>query len=182
MASVEIEDNINAAKTIIDIDSGSDSDSSDEDGPVPMEVEDWVRNTEASRASLQYFDLGTNRWKNQGEELSDGFFAELKAVASNVNANGHEMDGDEIIEDGMGVPEIYRHDDTGNLPSGGPETDTDAMTESGLAVRSRNSPKDFENLHELCADVLHMHGHETSNSELTANEMESEYQFCWTGM
>ena len=93
MASVEIEDNINAAKTIIDIDSGSDSDSSDEDGPVPMEVEDWVRNTEASRASLQYFDLGTNRWKNQGEELSDGFFAELKAVASNVNANGQRSIG-----------------------------------------------------------------------------------------
>ena len=158
MASVEIEDNINAAKTIIEIDSGSDLDSSDEDRPVPMEVEDWVRNPKASGASLQHFDLGTNRWKNLGEELSDGFCAELRAMAS-----------------------IYRQDDSGNIPSDGPETDTAAMTQSDLAVRSRDSPKEFENLHELCADVLHMHGDQASNSELAANE-EIEYQFCWTGM
>ena len=182
MASVEIEDNINAAKEIIEIDSGSDSDSNDEDDPIPVEVEDWIRSTQASQASLQYFDLESNKWTTQGEELSDDFFAELRDMACNVNIKSPEMDGDKTNEDSMAVPQTRRQDESGNLPSNGAEMDTDVMTGSGLAVRSRDSPKEFEDLHELCADVLHMHRDEASNPVLAAKEMMINYEFCWTGM
>ena len=182
MASVEIEDNINAAKEIIDIDSGSDSYSNDENDPIPVEVEDWIRSTQASQASLQYFDLERNKWTIQEEELSDDFFAELRDMACNVNTKSPEMDGDRVNEDSMAVPQTRRQDESGNLPSDGAEMDTDVMTESGLAVRSRDSPKELEDLHELCADVLHMHRDEASSPELAAKKMVINYEFGWTGM
>ncbi|KAL9069090.1 MAG: hypothetical protein Q9161_005737 [Pseudevernia consocians] len=182
MASVEIEDNINAAKEIIDIDSGSDSYSNDENDPIPVEVEDWIRSTQASQASLQYFDLERNKWTIQEEELSDDFFAELRDMACNVNTKSPEMDGDRVNEDSMAVPQTRRQDESGNLPSDGAEMDTDVMTESGLAVRLRDSPKELEDLHELCADVLHMHRDEASSPELAAKKMVINYEFGWTGM
>lgn len=186
LASLGIEDSIRVAPEIIEIqdESGSDSDSSssDENGPSSVEVKDWVRKLQANQASLKHFDPDIGKWTTQEEDLNDDFLAELGYMAHNDNANGPEMDGDKMGEDTMGVTGPDRQDEAGNMVSNGPEIDTDAVIEAGLAVLSRNPPEEFENLHQLCADVMDMHRDETSKSELATNEVEMDYGFCWTGM
>lgn len=176
-------DNITSARNIIEIEDSSgaesDSDSTEEDGPIPLRVDDWVRNTVANQASLQFFDFETSRWTTKEDDLSDTFMSELRDMAGNVNA------GDKVFEDTLGVPETNRQDEASNLALlalDNPEKDTENMVEVGLAVHSRDPPEEFENVDELCADVMHMHGDEVMNSELAANKMEMEYEFCWTGM
>lgn len=173
-------DNITSARNIIEIEDSSgaesDSDSTEEDGPIPLRVDHWVRNTVTNQASLQFFDCETSRWTTKENDLSDAFMSELRGMAGNVNA------GDNVFEDTLGVPETIRQDEASNLAFDNPEKDTDNVVEGGLAVPSRDPPDEFENVDELCADVMHMHGNEVMNSELAANKMEMEYEFCWTGM
>ena len=159
--------NTMSARDIIEIidDSESDLNSSDGDDDFPVGVEEWIRNTEASQASMQYFDSEKNKWTTKDNELSDEFFTELRNMAYNEDANGPDMNVDRLIEDTV---------------SNGQQRDTDAGIEGAVAAFSRDPPKEFENLHELLSDVLRMHG-EASNSELGANK-DTEYEFTWTGM
>ena len=164
--------NVTSAREIIEIEDSSevesDSNSSEKDEPTPSRVDDWVRNTVVNQASLQFFDFETSRWTTKEDDLSDTFMAELRDMAVNVNA---------------GVPETNRQDEASNLAIDNPEKGgTDNVAEGDLAVLSRDPPEEFENVDELCADVMHMHGDQVMKSELVANKMEIEYEFGWTGM
>lgn len=154
-----------SAKEIIQIDdSSSDSESSDQEGRTLLEVKNWVQETQAAAQSLQHFDLDTRRWMIQEEDLSEDFLAELKDMADAVNVNSPGIDGDEMID---------------NMVANGDEMDIDTVIEGGLSVPSSDSPKDLENIHQLCKDLLGMHG-EANSSRLAAKEL--EYDFSWTGM
>lgn len=185
LASLQIEDKMKSFREIIEIEdeSGDESDSS-EDGATQMEIEDWVRKTKASQASLQHFDLETSKWTTREEDLTDRFIAELGYVARNVNSSGPEMDGDTMAEDTMGWPESNFPDVGSNLPADGPELDNTGNTviEEVPPVPSRSHPEQFENVDELCADVMHMHGDDASGSGSVAKGMEIDYEFSWTGM
>ena len=154
-----------SANEVIQIDdSSSDSESSDQEGRTLLEVESLVQNTQAATQSLQHFDLDTRQWMTQEEDLSSDFLAELKDLADAVNVNSPRIDGDEIID---------------NVVANGHEMDIDMVIEGGLGVPSSDSPKDLENIHQLCKDLLAMHG-ETNSSNPAAKEL--EYDFSWTGM
>ena len=158
LLSSEIEKYIRAARRTVVVveDSGSDSEliSGDEDTSIPVEIEDWVRETPTNQASLQY--------------SSEEFLAELRGMASPLDDNGPQMDGD-----GMGAQ---------HLSSSGPRIDPDASIDNGLAVPSNGYSRELENVDELCSDVLRMHRNEDDDSGSAAEEMEIDYEFGWTGM
>ena len=154
-----------SAKEIIQIDDSSfDSESSDQEDRTLLEVENWVQSTQAATQSLQHFDLETRKWMTQEEDLSDDFLAELKDMADAVNVNSPRIHGDKMID---------------IMVANGHEMDLDMVIEGGLGVPSSESPKDLENIHQLCKDLLGMHG-EANTSKLAGKEL--EYDFSWTGM
>ena len=175
---------MSAREIIVIEDSGSDSESGDEHA-IPAAIEDWVQKTQAATQSLKYFDLETSKWRTKEEDLSDNFLAELRDMVCSESSRGPEMDGDTMAEDAMGVPKSDCQNMASNLPSNGPVFDTtsNVVIKDVGAGPSRDHPKLSKNLlHELCADVLRMHGDEASNIELAANDMEIEYEYSWTGI
>lgn len=185
-AGLEIEDNI--IKSAREKNSGSDQatesdfNSSDEDGPIPVEVEDWVRNTQSNQPSLQYFDLEKSQWMSQEEDVSDDFLAELRDVVgnldNNLDGNGPEIDGDTLVENPEDVSRGGHEDRDmdGDPDFGGLEMDIDS------AVPGRNHLEEFEDVNELCADVMRMHGDEAVSSVQAGDIMDIDYKFSWTGM
>lgn len=166
-----------SAKEIVQIDDwSSDSDSSDQEGRTQLEVQNWVQNTQAATRSLQHFDLGTRKWTIQDEDLTDDFLAELKAMADTDNLR---TDGDRMIEDTIFVSETDRQDETGNVVFSGHEMDLYTVIEGGSGFSSSDSPKESENIHKLCLDLLGMHG-EADTPRVAVKD--AEYGYCWTGM
>ena len=170
-----------SGREVIEIhDSESDLSSSDDDDHIPMGLEDWIQNTVASQTSMHYFASDKNRWMTKEDDLDDDFFTELREMAALEDVNGLDSNADGMIEGIICVSETDGQDQADSLASNGQEMDTDAVVEGAFTTPLTESPKKCENLHELLADVLRMHG-EASNSELAVNR-EMEYGFCWTGM
>lgn len=174
--------NTMSARNIIEIidDSESDLDSSDADDHIPVGVEEWIRDTEASQSSMQYFDSERNKWTTKDNDLSDDFFQELRKMAENEDVNGPGTQADEMIEDTMYVSEAGRQDESSNMAFNGQHINTDAVIEGGVATSLNGLPREGQNLNELLADVLRMHG-EPRNSELDEDK-DTKYEYCWTGM
>lgn len=185
LASLQIEDNVKAVREIIEIedDSGDESDSS-QDVSIPVEVEDWLRDTQANQASLQYFDLENHEWTTRENDMADGFFTELEYMAHKSNSSSPELDDETMAENTMGWPESVFPKAASNLPSDGQEMDNTDNTVIGDVppLPSRSHPEQFENLDELCADVMHMHGDGASGSDSVAKGTKIDYEFGWTGM
>ncbi|CAD6589678.1 MAG: hypothetical protein ASARMPRED_004166 [Alectoria sarmentosa] len=181
-AGLEIEDNIiksaRKKKSVSDQATKSDSDSSDEDGPIPVEVEDWVRNAQSNQPSLQYFDLEKSQCMSHEEDVSEDFLAELRDVVGILDGNGSKIDGDALMENPEDVSRGGHEDrDRASDPDfGGLEMDIDS------AVPARNDLEEFEDVNELCADVMRMHGDEAVSSVQGGDIMDLDYKFSWTGM
>lgn len=177
-SSLEIEDNITAAKEIIEI--LDDSETDDEDGPVPMDIEDWIQGTQDPQSILQHYDLETGKWMTQGEEdLSEGFFAELRDIAS--KSDGYKSEIDRGIFTGTNVDlfgsTLQDRDMVDEPGFGGLGPEITSVIENPVAVPPRNNAEEFRNLNELCADVMHMHGVENVRPG-----QHIDYEFSWTGM
>lgn len=190
----DIENSIRPAREIIEIEdeSGSDQvtdsdfDSSDEDDATRPEVEDWIRNTISSQAPLQYFDVDTRRWMTQDEDVSDGFLAELKDIASALDSDGRKLEGKTLVENVTNIsPSESQGRDAagGDLGFGGPEMGVDQPIEDSVAsLPPRDHPKDIENLADLCADLMDMHGDKATRSVQAGHLRDIDYELAWTGM
>ena len=175
LATPEIENRIQMAKEIIEIEddseckqvsaSDSDSESSSEDVPIPAGVEDWVRNTQASQPSLQYYDLETSKWMSKDEDVSDQFLGELKDVG---NLDNNSPDNGNFAENDMDIARSTHHDRE--------------MENDPINVPADHHPKELMNLDELCADVMKMHRDEDITQVQETRNMEADYGFAWTGM
>ena len=159
---IEIEDDSECKQASA---SDSDSESSSEDVPIPAGVEDWVRNTQASQPSLQYYDLETSKWMSKDEDVSDQFLGELKDVG---NYDNNSPAHDSFAQNNMDIPQST-HEDR--------EMDNHPVT-----IPAGHHPQELMNLDELCADVMKMHRDEDITQVRETRNVEADYEFAWTGM
>ena len=192
MASLEIENSVQKGREIIEIEDDSRSDqaeysdscSSNEDDPNLMKIEEWIRNTKADQASLQYFDVETRRWMTKNEDLSDDFLMELRDIAGHLDSNDSKIEGDTLVENVLDISrsEDEDRDTGGDRGLGGLEMKIDSVIEDSLAVPASNHQRDFERLGELRADVMHLHGDGAISAVQVGHNMDIDYDFAWTGM
>lgn len=148
-----------------------------------MGVETEGQNARASQASLQFFDVQTNKWTTSEEPLSDAFFAELRDIAG-MDSNDSKIESDTFVESVLDVSRSEKEDRdmTGDKGFGGPDMDIDSVMEDPVAVPARDHQEEFGNLDELCADIMHMHGDKTISAVQAGHNMDIGYEFSWTGM
>ena len=157
-ASLEIGNEIEPAREVIYISDDSESDHiSDDDEIIPVNIENWIRNTQAKQASIQYFDAKSRTWTDHQKNLSDDLPTELRDAAGSA------------LQDG----------DMADMTDFGDAGESDSM--AGPVVIPARNHSQFRHLNELCADIMQMHG---NGGPLQAQEqqMDVDYEFCWTGM
>lgn len=189
LATLEIENQIKTAKEIIEIEDdsevnqASDSDS-DDDVSIPSRVGDWIRNTQANQQSLQYYDVETSKWMGKEEDVSDEFLGELTEVVGNLDNNSLKNDGGRFAELDMDFPRNAHEDrEMTDVPGfARSELDTDPVTQNAVAAPAANHPAELMNLDELCADVMRMHKCQDFNSVQENRNINTNYEFAWTGM
>ena len=192
LAGLEIENQIKTAKEIIEIEddsefnqaSDSDSESSSEDIPIFPRVEDWIRNTQASQSSLQYYDIETSKWMKKEEDVSDQFLGELRDVVGNLNNNSPKNDRGHFAEKDTEIPRNAHEDrEMTSVPGfGRSELDIDPVTQTAVPVPAGIHLKELMNLDELCADVMKMHKDEDFTKVQERCNVDTNYEFAWTGM
>ena len=192
LATPEIENQIKTAKEIIGIEddselsqaSDSNSESSTEDVPILPRVEDWIRNTQANQPSLQYYDIETSKWMKKEEDVSDEFLGELRDVAGSLDNNSPKNDRGHFAEKDMEIPRNAHEDrEMTSVPSFGRlELEIDPGTESTVTMTAGNHPKELMNLDELCADLMKMHKDEDFTRVQERRNVDTNYEFAWTGM
>ena len=172
-------------KEIIHIPDDSESgQTSDDDEIIPMDIENWIRTTQANQASVQYFDPESKTWTHRQRTLSDDFLTELRDAAGSGDSNNPKTDG--------GISAGYNKDLPGSALQDrdmADETGFDSLEESSsvaevsVVIPARNRSEEFRHLDELCADVMQMHGdNESSSARTEEQERDVDYEFCWTGM
>ena len=183
--SLQIGDNVQSAREIIEIaDDSNPDDDSESDDLMPVDIEDWVWKTCKPQSSLQHYDRERGTWMTQEEDLGDNFLAELRDIAGNLDESGPGIGGDYSTGNTMNVSQnAYQLGDVArNSGFGGLEMDTSSVIEDSFAAPVMAHSEDFSNLDELCADVMHMHGDEGVRPVQMEEEMEIDYEFSWTGM
>ena len=192
LATLQIENQIKTAQEIIEIEDdsefdqafGSDSESSSDDVEIPSRVEDWIRNTQASQPSLQYYDIETSRWMKKEEDVSNDFLGELRDVVGNLDTNSPKNDGSHLAELDMEFPRNAHEDRemTGVPGFGRSELNADPVTQNAVAAPAANHPEELMNLDELCADVMKMHKDWDFIPVQEKRNVNTKYEFAWTGM
>ena len=159
-ARLEIGDKTDSARELIYISDDSESDqTSDYDETIPMDIEGWIRNTQANQASIQYFDRGSKTWTNCQENLTDEFLTERRDAAGSAL-----QDRDMVDETNFGGLE------------------NNSLAEVSVVIPARNRSA-FNHLDALCVDVMQMHGNERSlSARPEEHRMDVDYEFGWTGM
>ena len=188
MPSLEVKNNIETSREIIEIeddhesdsDSDSDSESSQEDGRISVGVENWVRNTQAHQAPLQYYDIETSKWMDKDHDLSDDFLADLRDIVCSSGTNPKIDRG--LFDMDISRSTHQKREMVNDSGFGGFEVDTNSMTEDPVALPAGNYPEDFRNLDKLCIDVMNMHRDEQNTPVRARRHLDTEYEFCWTGM
>ena len=192
LATPEIENQIKTAKEIIEIEddsessqaSDSNSESSTEDVSILPRVKDWIRNTQANQSFLQYYDIETSKWLKKEDDVSDEFLGELRDVAGNLDNNGPKNDRGHFAEKDMEIPRNAHEDrEMTSVPGFGRlELEIDPVTENAVAVPAGNLPKELMKLDELCADLMKMHKDEDFTRVQERRNVDTNYEFAWTGM
>ena len=116
------------------------------------------------------------------EDVSDEFLGELRDVVEDLENNSPKNDGSHLAELDMEIPRNAHEDRemTGVPGFGSSELDTDSVTL--LAAPAANHPEDLMNLDELCADVMKMHKDEDFMHVQERRNVNTKYEFAWTGM
>ena len=132
---------------------------SDDDETISMDIEGWIRNTQANQASIQYFDPESKTWTNHQENLSDDFPTELRGTTGSA---------------------LQERDMVDETNFGGLQNDS--VDEVSVVIPARNRPA-FNPLDGLCADLMQMHGNgKTFPARAEGHKMDVDYEFGWTGM
>lgn len=70
----------------------------------------------------------------------------------------------------------------GNLDSNNPKNDHSRITRGPIASPLGSCPNESRNLDELCADLMNMHGDGCIKQVMASHDMDTDYEFGWTGM
>ena len=176
LATLEIENSIQKAIEVIEIQddsesnqaSDSDAESINKDDPIAAGIENWLHNTQASQAPLQYYDLETRKWMSKEEDLSEEFLGKLRGAVGDLDNNS--PDHRNFAEQDMNIPQ-NTHKDRELANKGHP-----------VALPVGNQHTELMNLDELCADVMNMHRNDDITQVHERRDMDTDYEFSWTGM
>ena len=147
----------------------------------------WLENGAFRNGAVQgYQATKTSDSDTQGYQAPlqhfDDFLAELRDMASILDYNDPETHDD---MDDTEISERNRRHTAAKSPSHSPNIYTGTAIDDALALPklpSRDHSEEFENVNNLCADVMRMHGNGGTDSGLAADKSKIVYEFGWTGM
>ena len=118
------------------------------------------------------------------EDVSDDFLGGLRDVVGNLDNNSPKNDGSHFADLNMEFLQIAHEDrETTGVPGfGTSELDTDPVNQNTVAAPAANYPEQLMSLDELCADVMKMHKDEDSIPVQEKRNVNTNYEFAWTGM
>ena len=118
------------------------------------------------------------------EDVSDEFLGELRVVVDDLENNSPKNDSNHFAIMDMAIPRNAHEDrEMTDVPGfGSSELDTDPVIQNAVAAPAAHRPEELMNLDELCADVMKMHKDEDFIQVQEKRNVNTIYEFAWTGM